>query len=1605
MRKPYASFSMLHNSILRKITALFLIFSIQLSVNPPITFGSSGPKQPEYLGYESEASPEMINPLTGDFTYNIPLLHVPGPEGGFSLPLTYRAGVKLEDEASWVGLGWSLNPGAIVRTVNNYPDDAWGEISTYRSVNNDSNINWSGKIPSIQDQAIKAETSFRGTMQQIADGVARQFVLGLLANPMLLLVASIYEYIDSNLNQNENPSEPTFDFEKKDAMYGPLYFGFQYEWQDNNGIPYNYGPNYYNPVSGTYKAPVFKNLSTYTPGNLETDQFQAIASDVHRHVFPPVSSQHDVAGQESFINSAKEPISIAYDNYQVMGLGVSGQIKPYRLETGSVCPPSYLTYRYPIQNNYALHYKYNVIPFLSDYKVGFRYENYPTNNYTHHTFNTNQTGATGNSTTISLTDSKLYNQSSRTETSRKGLIINQVTNGYKRSLIQGKHVEWYANSELQNPPSGFIECPESSNGNQVAGPNQNMRANNPKRIGAFSVTAENGTTYHYSLPVYSFGSKTVRQHSNNPYPAQLTTFNYNETPNSNSFAQAWLLTAITGPDYVDKGQLGKIDKEDLGYWVKMEYGRYNDYFDWRKPYMYPEPTPMLTGYRDFDNSAIYSYSQGTREGYYLNAIKTRTHTALFIKEERSDALANSFSSLLSLKLSEIILLKNENLDKLTNGLDGNTPSFGLNTNNNASNSTSTSPRRAAAVYDMKDINAVPAIQNYIYSNMVRRIVFSYDYSLCPGNPNSASGKFAGNKLTLKNVKTYLAGNILENAGYKFDYGDNNPIYNLDKYDAFGYYKSNGGWSDEMKKPSSTYWQADQDGAAWSIKHIVNPLGSSITVHYERDTYSRISEIFLTSDKPGDGIRVKRIDLSDGNTQYSTRYFYTEGPGYGRSTGVVTKEPSSYKNTGTPNFNAFDYPATPVLYSKVTALTGPFINDINNFDAKTEYYFYTPESTMLSVLRNTSTDNTGAGGKLTNVLNTITVNTGLIGQPKAIYKYNKHGELEVKSIYNYSTTIPRNTNNNLDQGKFTESTIAAEYFQNEHVFTRTIKTFIPTVLTSITITHNNITSTNTNEVWDFFTSKVLETSSTSSTGIIYWNKKNPAYEVISSGQNKKYPEMGLKGENSTYKNMLVQEAANYTFKKSASGSMIPLHAQIQSWKKDWNSYREFNSVTWKYEDSNNGPQVWRSHQTFDWNANPLNSDGTISNFIDFNWSQQDLITQNPNWVINNEVTRYDNYSKVLEIKDINNSYHSIKNDQANNLSIASINNAKYTETAYSGAEDGALNQLAPYNYVFGGEIKSGGLITDGNAHSGKYSIRIGQGEPGFTYQATIGSEIRPQKYRAAVWTLNNAGSAIRLVAKACNGSTCTEIQSINSGHTNNIEAGGWKLLNLVFEVTPAQAGQTLVVTCENSAPTYLFIDDFRFHPIDAPLVATNYDPITWQPTYTLNNDNLFTQIEYNIKYKPRYIYKEVANSGKIKAKEFEYNDAPHKVYYNTPITGSFSKKCPPSSTPSPSSTTYTLPAGRVSSEFSQQDAQDKAQPLLTQEGQSYANNTGSCNCKPNGTVLYYECETHHSGVCKRYAIKVVNNPTTGYCGTIREEVPALQTQGPCDPNVPCDIGLE
>ncbi|MDR7130068.1 hypothetical protein J2X69_002415 [Algoriphagus sp. 4150] len=113
----------------RKSIALFLLLTFLVPMGSTQVFAlTSGPFAPEFRGFSAIGTNEMVDPFTGDFSYNIPLFELPGPNGGYPFTLSYAAGSQMDDEASWVGLGWTLSSGAINRQLRGYPDEFAGDL-------------------------------------------------------------------------------------------------------------------------------------------------------------------------------------------------------------------------------------------------------------------------------------------------------------------------------------------------------------------------------------------------------------------------------------------------------------------------------------------------------------------------------------------------------------------------------------------------------------------------------------------------------------------------------------------------------------------------------------------------------------------------------------------------------------------------------------------------------------------------------------------------------------------------------------------------------------------------------------------------------------------------------------------------------------------------------------------------------------------------------------------------------------------------------------------------------------------------------------------------------------------------------------------------------------------------------------------------------------------------------------------------------------------------------------------------------------------------------------------------------------------------------------
>ncbi len=120
-----------------------------------------GPSQPEMSSFKSIGANNMVNLFTGDFSYNIPLMDV----GGYPINLFYDGGVTMEQEASWVGLGWNINPGNVNRNMRGIPDDFNGTDTLIQTQKTKPNITFGARVGGdIEVIGIKDFAQFSGSL-------------------------------------------------------------------------------------------------------------------------------------------------------------------------------------------------------------------------------------------------------------------------------------------------------------------------------------------------------------------------------------------------------------------------------------------------------------------------------------------------------------------------------------------------------------------------------------------------------------------------------------------------------------------------------------------------------------------------------------------------------------------------------------------------------------------------------------------------------------------------------------------------------------------------------------------------------------------------------------------------------------------------------------------------------------------------------------------------------------------------------------------------------------------------------------------------------------------------------------------------------------------------------------------------------------------------------------------------------------------------------------------------------------------------------------------------------------------------------------------------
>lgn len=645
--------------ILRKSIAIFLLLvTVGNVVAPTVSYAlTSGPTAPEATSFEPVDTTDMVNLATGDMTYNIPLLEVPGPAGGYPLSLSYHAGLMTNEEASWTGLGWTLNPGSITRSVNGFADD-------FKDVANSNRFYWEGGEKHIVE--IGATMGVAGVVGVTA-GVSlgfdtyQGFGVGAFQSWDLSLgVASVNASLGVDPWGNFNASSALGLGYGKATKFGFFSVG----WDSNRGFNSIYSNGLvstdFNSVTvsalgismttrnGQNSLTVgggSSSVSNSSAGRISTstfsitpplpllflnytymrywiDETETTYSNGLLH-FPTntitdntwfdshVYDTYSLATPDTFVENL-DPHRVnggtypGADDYMVNAQGIFGNMKPQlhqrHLVTGN-------TKHY---NNAENRYDWDIIQYQlgnDTLPIHFRFVNDFSNKY----IAPSKTIDIGNTLSTALSHLSFINPSTG-ENQNDGILNNK--------LVGTRDIEYYTNGQIKSNGVAFNNFIET----RSSGFNRTSQIDD--QIGAFSITNASGVRYHFSLPAYA---SSEFQYSENINKAGGDTFN--QITKDTKYAYTWYLTGITGPDYVDRGNPG-LDQDDWGYWVEFEYGKWSDFYMWRSPGEGMD--------QDLDRN-FKNYSEGRKEVYYLDLIRTKSHTAIFSKSIRDDAKSTNYS--------------------------------------------------------------------------------------------------------------------------------------------------------------------------------------------------------------------------------------------------------------------------------------------------------------------------------------------------------------------------------------------------------------------------------------------------------------------------------------------------------------------------------------------------------------------------------------------------------------------------------------------------------------------------------------------------------------------------------------------------------------------------------------------------------------------------------------------------------------------------------------------------------------------------------------------------------------------------------------------------
>lgn len=908
-------------SVLMLYQTLFPTFALALT---------SGPTLPEFTSFEPVHSTNMVDKFSGDFMYNLPVLNVPGPNGsGYSMSLSYHSGLNAENEASWVGYGWTLNPGAINRNKRGFPDDwngstvkIWNKTKPNRTLAGTVETNLEAFSNTLLQASANATIrynnykgigfalggglSFRGYVTLGFNRSEGQSSFSLDINPAAALsdekltqgkaakkIRKTFKTKYKNLSQNisklknndiiKNTSSSLFN-KLKGSSYGIQTFVESARATDATGY-YGYSIDFIVELTGnSLPIPIgnsfeFKGSYSQQTNIPEMDEMAAYGYMYSQNAAANHALMDFSTEKESVYNKRDRNLGIPNnmaDNFIITGEDIGGNFRMFKKKVGhygnnqkenktdifsasvAIDLPTDLGIGYGMGSGFGKLTSgrwvssTNFSSVSDDEGQFFRFAN-DLGGYVAYGEDKLQKAGLN---TIGGRGSKL----SYVNTAN---IQNSISpsEGWSGRVSRSSNITYNTNSALMNNVASGVHYQAYSKTQELLA-SEIIDRSKGNQIGEYNITNEDGNSYTYGLPVQAKKEVDlgVDIRSTDDYTIENNFVVYRSTEDNNlitkvgeerdgSYANAYLLTKITTPDYIDLTNNGPTD-DDFGGYTSFEYDKLfgygvdnngdnvDDWYDWRIPYtgLYYSNNSLSSIYDDMGN-----YSKGQKEVYLLKRVETKTHYAVFYTSNRRDGLS-------------------------------------AETNDDYA---STDPE-SKGDKRLKKLDRIELFAKSTSSNpdkLIKTIHFEYDYSLCKGIPNYLGGNDPdnllhdeGGKLTLK--KVWFEYNGVVNARispYKFSYAytqstdpelenyanypdkynalENygaskiqNPNYQVESVDAWGNYRADGVDRTNNGNPWLNQTPPQNfDPAAWHLKSISLPSGGEIHVQYEQDEYCYVQD--------------------------------------------------------------------------------------------------------------------------------------------------------------------------------------------------------------------------------------------------------------------------------------------------------------------------------------------------------------------------------------------------------------------------------------------------------------------------------------------------------------------------------------------------------------------------------------------------------------------------------------------------------------------------------------------------------------------------------------------------------------------------------------------